>query len=54
MKIKLKICKYEIENSECEKLLGVKLDWQLDFDALIQNCAIYRIIRRTYTTEHLF
>ena len=23
---------YEIENSKCEKLLGVKLDWQLHFD----------------------
>ena len=25
---------YEIENSECEKLLGVKLDWKLNFEDL--------------------
>ena len=24
--------KYEIENSDCEKLLGGKLDWKLNFD----------------------
>ena len=23
---------YEIENSMCEKLIGVKLDWKLNFD----------------------
>ena len=28
---------YEIENSKCEKLLGVKLDWQLNFDELFSD-----------------
>ena len=28
---------YEIENSKCQKLLGVKLDWKLNFDDRIFN-----------------
>ena len=28
---------YEIENSNCEKLLGVKLDWKLNFDDYISD-----------------
>ena len=28
---------YETENSKCEKLLGVKLDWQLNFDELFSD-----------------
>ena len=32
--ITVKIGKYEIQNSECEKLLGVKLDWKVNFDNL--------------------
>ena len=31
-KIAVKILEYENENSECEKLLGVKWDWKLNFD----------------------
>ena len=30
--VKVKIGKYEIENSECEKLLGAKLKWKLNFN----------------------
>ena len=29
--------KYEIENSKCERLLGVKLDWNLNFDDHISD-----------------
>ena len=35
--IAVKIGEYEIENSECEKLLGVKLDWKLNFDDHISH-----------------
>ena len=28
----MKIGEYEIENSDCEKLLGVRLDWKLNLD----------------------
>ena len=31
------IGEYEIENSECEKLLGVKLDWRLNCDDHISD-----------------
>ena len=30
--ITVKIGEYEIENRDCEKLIGVKLDWRLNFD----------------------
>ena len=58
----VKIGEYDIESSECEKLLGVKLDWKLKFNDHIsdickknwlktrcfrQNCTIYRIIQKT-------
>ena len=34
---------YEVENSKCEKLLGVKLDWKLNFDDKISDiCKDYR------------
>ena len=35
--ITVKICEYEIENSELEKLLGVKLDWKLNIDDCISD-----------------
>ena len=35
--ITTKIGEYEIEDSECEILLGVKLSWKLDFDDYIGN-----------------
>ena len=28
---------YEIENSKCKKLLGIKLDWKLNFDEHISD-----------------
>ena len=31
------VAEYEIENSKCEKLLGVKLDWKLNFDDHISH-----------------
>ena len=30
--MKVKIGEYDIENSKCEKLLDVKVDWKLKFD----------------------
>ena len=35
--ITIKIGEYEIEDSECEILLGVKLGWKLDFDDYIAD-----------------
>ena len=35
--ITVKIGEYEIQNSECEELLGVKLDWKLNCDDHISN-----------------
>lgn len=31
-KVIVQVGKYEIEISKCEKLLGVKLEWKLNFD----------------------
>ena len=28
----LSLSLYDMKNSDCEKLLGVKLDWKLNFD----------------------
>ena len=64
----VKIGEYETENSACEKLLGVKLDWKLNFIILFliyakklvepksfsQNCTIYRIIQVTCAKERRF
>ena len=36
-KITVKVGEYEIPNSECEELLGVKLDWKLNIDDHISN-----------------
>ena len=33
----MKIGKYEVENSECEELLGGKLDWKLNCDDHVPN-----------------
>ena len=33
----MKIGEYEVENSECEELLGAKLDWKLNCDDHISN-----------------
>ena len=35
--ITVKIGQYEVENSECEELLGAKLDWKLNCDDHISN-----------------
>ena len=35
--ITVKIGEYEVENSECEELLGAKLDWKLNCDDHISN-----------------
>ena len=35
--ITLKIGEYEVENSECEELLGAKVDWKLNCDDHISN-----------------
>ena len=35
--ITVKIGQYEIPNSECEELLGVRLDWKLNCDDHISN-----------------
>ena len=35
--ITVKLAEYKIEKSECEKLLGVKLDWKLNFDDNISD-----------------
>ena len=35
--ITVKIGEYEIQNSECEELRGVKLDWKLNCDDHISN-----------------
>ena len=61
---------YEVENSKCEKLLGVKLDWKLNFDDKIsdickrlpknqtlfrEKCNFHRIIQiHDYAHERLF
>ena len=33
----MKIGEYEVENSECEELLGAKVDWKLNCDDHISN-----------------
>ena len=35
--VNVHVGEYEIENSNCEKLLGVKLDWKLNFDDHISD-----------------
>ena len=35
--ITVKIGEYEVENSECEELLGAKVDWKLNCDDHISN-----------------
>ena len=35
--ITVKFGEYEVENSECEKLLAAKLDWKLNCDDHISN-----------------
>ena len=35
--ITVKICEYEVENSECEKLIGAKLNWKLNCDDRTSN-----------------
>ena len=36
-KVTLHVGEYDIKNSKCEKLLGVKLDWKLNFDDHISD-----------------
>ena len=35
--ITVQVVEYEFENSKCEKLLGVKLNWKLNFDDHISD-----------------
>ena len=35
--VTLHVGEYDIKNSKCEKLLGVKLDWKLNFDDNISD-----------------
>ena len=35
--ITVHVGEYEIENSKCKKLLGVKLEWKLNFDDHISD-----------------
>ena len=59
--VTLHVGEYDIKNSKCEKLLGVKLAWKLKFSkswwttkCFSQNYTIHRIIQKTYTHERLF
>ena len=67
--ITMKIGEYQVENSECEELLGAKVDWKLNCDDHIsnrcfkslwrtkcfsQNCTIYRITQKTHANKRLF
>ena len=60
-----KVGEYETENSECEKLLGVKLDWKLNSDDCISHVCRkdrgklnfrqnYRAIEKAHTNERVF
>ena len=57
--VKITIRDFDINNSSCEKLLGVKFDNKISFDehitnlCLIKNNTIYEFLKKTYSYECL-